>query len=219
MFALFAQHYRDIHRFNFERDLDAKDHVLLLRDEEDLVGFTTIEVEKFVFQGRALTVIFSGDTIVDPAYWGEQELARAWLGLVGGLSRQSGAGDLYWFLIVKGHRTYRYLPAFALDFVPAPSGRNDPDLLALRDALARHRFAEGYDAGSGIIHFDEARGSLTQQLAEPSERELALPEVRFFLEANPGFRAGDELACLCSLSPENMRPRARRWFEAGRDAP
>ena len=217
MFALFAQNYRDIDRLNFERDLDAKDRVLLLHDEEKLVGFTTIEVEKLALQGRALTVIFSGDTIVDPAYWGEQDLARAWLGLVGRLSRQSGDGDLYWLLIVKGHRTYRYLPAFALDYVPAPAGSDDPDLLALRDALARHRFAEDYDAGSGIIHFDEARGSLIPQLAEPSQRELALPEVRFFLEANPGFRAGDELACLCSLSPENMRPRARRWFEAGRD--
>lgn len=218
MYALFARHYRNVRRANFLRDLEAKDHVLLLCDGDSLVGFTTAEVSPFDFEGRETIVVFSGDTIVDPAYWGEQELARAWLGLVGRLSRQWPDREMHWFLIVKGHRTYRYLPAFALRYVPMPGGEDDRRLVALRNALARDRFGAAFDEATGIIRFDQARDSLSLALADPSERERALSEVRFFMAANPGYRSGDELACLCSLSPDNMRPRARRWFEAGRDA-
>lgn len=215
MFTLFSRHYRDVTKASFASDLDRKHFVLLLQDGDALAGFTTAHESEFVFGDRVVSVIFSGDTIVDPAYWGEQELARAWLEQIGRRTREKPDREFFWFLIVKGHRTYRYLPAFALDFAPSRRGEQDGDLLALRNALAKDRFGEAFDEKTGVIRFDDARGRLDPALAIPSRRELALPDVAFFLEANPGYIEGDELACLCSLARENMRPRARRWFDAG----
>lgn len=215
MFALLERHYKDVSRDLFEADLSEKDAAILLHNGSAVIGFTTAAYSTFAFGTHDIGIVFSGDTIVDPAFWGEQELARAWLKEIGQAAARSEGRALYWLLIVKGHRTYRYLPAFALDYVPSAGGSDNPELVALRNAVAAERFGSAFDPVTGIIRFAEPRGRLHPDIAEPFARERANPHVRFFLEANPGFRNGDELACLCALSPENMRPRARRWFNDG----
>lgn len=215
MFGVFARHYRDVSQGNFEADLDAKDSVILLYAGTVLVGFTTLAFGTFTQGSASHEVVFSGDTIVDRAFWGEQTLARAWLGEIGRFAARHRGQAVYWFLIVKGHRTYRYLPTFAREYVPAAQGGERADLVALRNAIAADRFGEAFDPATGVIRFAEPRGRLDPALAEPLPRERGNPHVRFFLDANPGFRNGDELACLCALAPGNMRPRARRWFDDG----
>jgi hypothetical protein len=41
--------------------------------------------------------------------------------------------------------------------------------------------------------------------------------VQFFLQANPGYKVGDELVCLTELSHDNQNPLAARLFDAGFD--
>lgn len=212
MFALFARHYCDVSRTIFDADLAEKNVVILLRHGEDIAGFTTADFNIFAYDGQEIGVVFSGDTIVDPAFWGEQELARAWLRQIRQFAVCAGERPLYWFLIVKGHRTYRYLPAFARSYIPAAGELADPKLIGLRNAIASHRFGHAFNPATGIIRFAAPRGRLAPAIAEPLPRELHNPHVRFFLKANPGFRNGEELACLCALDPDNMRPRALRWF-------
>ena len=214
MFALFARYYANVSPDGFEADLRAKDTVLLLERGDALAGFTTAAFTRRKIGGRELVEVFSGDTVVDHAHWGEQVLGRAWLELVGRAARRFAPLPLYWLLIVKGHRTYRYLPAFAQDYVPS-GDTDDGELVALRDALAAERFGDAFDPASGVVRFDAPRGNLAAEWAEPSAREMRLAEVRRFLAANPGFRQGDELACLCSLARANMKPRAQRWYDSG----
>jgi hypothetical protein len=215
MFALFERHYNDVSRDQFEAALAAKDTAILLHSGGVVIGFTTAAYSTFAFAGHDIGILFSGDTIVDPAFWGEQELARTWLQEIGRVTARSEGRALYWLLIVKGHRTYRYLPAFALNYVPSAGGSDNPELIALRNAVAAERFGSAFDPVTGVIRFAEPRGRLHPDIADPLPRERSNPHVRFFLEANPGFRNGDELACLCALSADNMRPRARRWFADG----
>ena len=217
MYALMQRYYGNVSRAQFAQDLAGKTAALLLQDRDGLVGFTTLARYEFLHDGAPLQVVFSGDTIVERDYWGEQELARSWLGEIGRIAATCPALPLYWFLIAKGHRTYRYLSAFAEEFVPRRAGAADTaELVRLRDALALQKFGDSFDPQTGVVRFPEARGNLLSEWAEPSAREAALPDVAYFLKANPGYRAGDELACLCALSPANMRPLARRWFDAGR---
>ena len=216
LFGLFSTYYRDVDRNRFEADLRGKDYILLLEQGGVPVGFTTARIYPFDWRGETVSVLFSGDTIVDRAFWGEQQLAQEWLKQVGRLARREQPGRrLVWFLIVKGHRTYRYLPVFAQAYVPAEGGQPPGDLLDLRNALAAAQFGASFDPHTGVIRFAAPQGRLEPAWVEPTARELRLPGVAYFLRANPGFRAGDELACLCELSPANMRKRARQWFDAG----
>lgn len=215
MYALFSSYYDCVSREQFDEDLDAKEFVILLETDEDVVGFTTALTTDHQFEAHDIRVVFSGDTVVDHRHWGQQVLARAWLSEMGRLAREAAPRRLYWLLIVKGHRTYRYLPTFALHYVPARDGEAGFKLARLRDALARKAFGSHYDAATGIVRFPNSRGQLRPQWVEPSERELRLPDVDFFIQANPGFRNGDELACLTEIARENMKRLARRWFDEG----
>lgn len=215
MYRLFSRYYANVSATQFDEDLASKLFAIVLEAAGELVGFTSASVTEHCIDGEQLTVVFSGDTIVDQPHWGQQALARAWLTEMGRLGRQTEPKRLIWFLIVKGHRTYRYLPAFALRYVPPSSDSVSHELTRLRDVLATEKFGREYDPSSGVVCFEQSRGQLKPECAEPSEREMRLPEVTYFLNANPGFRQGDELACLTEITRDNMPPLARRWFDEG----
>lgn len=219
MFVLFSGHYSGTSKAQFERDLSEKDSVILLRDNIGKVcGFSTLVTFPFRHEGQDLRVVFSGDTIIERAHWGSQTFAYAWIRHIGKLARETPDVPLYWLLIVKGHRTYRYLPAFGLRFVPDWRGEQDSRLMKLRDAVAAERFGEAYDAETGLVRHAPVQGHLAPEYADISERERKRADVRYFLDHNPGYAQGDELVCLCELGPDNMRPLTRRLFAQGLSA-
>lgn len=213
MLALMRRCYDGVDAEIFARDLEAKSRVVVLRGGDgELLGFSTLALFDFEAEGAPARAIFSGDTVIAPEAWGSPAFAFAWVREAARIARL-GEAPLYWLLIVKGHRTFRFLPTFTRRFAPHWA-QDDAGLLALRDRLARARFGARYDAARGVLRPGPAGERLTAAFAEPSPREAARPDVRFFLERNPGYRRGEELVCLCPLAPDNLRPTTLRLFEA-----
>ena len=216
MFAIFQRYYLATSAERFDSDLSGKDALVILRDAGGrLRGFSTLAVTQCEFSGGPVRVVFSGDTIVERACWGSPALAFSWIRHIGEIAREAPGVPLYWLLIVKGHRTYRYLPAFGLEFTPDWRKPADAGLHALKGEIAAQRFGTSYDHATGIIRADAWSGHLAPEWASVSPREARRPDVRFFMAMNPGCARGDELVCLCSLSPDNMRPLARRIYLHG----
>jgi hypothetical protein len=216
MYDLYATYYDATSPSLFEEDLGDKDRVVVLRDESGmLVGFSSLAIVDATIGGRGLRAIYSGDTIIDRAHWGTQALAFTWLRFAGTIKAQAPERPLYWFLIVKGHRTYRYLSAFSIDFYPHWQMPTPASAGAIMRQLASQRFDEAYDSERGIVSFDRSRGHLRPMWAAVEREEAARPDVAFFLRSNPGYTQGDELVCLTELSCNNLRPLARRVFEQG----
>ncbi len=216
MFRLYERYYGASSETAFRSDLRAKDKVVLLRDRSGhLKGFSTLAITEFEFDGRPHRSIFSGDTIVDQQHWGENALAFAWIELAGSIRREAPAVPLYWFLIVKGIRTFRYLPIFARRFYPHWDRPTPDKEQRLLDLMAGERFGAAYDPARGVISFPRSRGHLRADFAEIPSRLRDRPEVRFFLNRNAGYTRGDELACIAELEPDNLRPMARRLFMKG----
>lgn len=94
MFDLFARHHRDVDRPHFDTDLAAKDTVILLRAGNRVAGFTTLAFSTIDVAARRVAVVFSGDTIVDPACCGEQGPRAGVAGTNRPLCRAS-AGERY----------------------------------------------------------------------------------------------------------------------------
>lgn len=214
MSGLYLRHYDGSDEVRFFSDLSAKDEVILVLHKGGIVGFTTFSVYRRTWRGLPIRLIYSGDTIVDAAHWGQQALAFAWIERMGQIWRQEPDTALYWFLIVKGHRTYKYLPTFGRSFHPHWSDPR-PDLAELADELAREKFGDAYNPATGVVEFTESRGHLKSEYADPAPEELKKEAVRFFLERNPGYRQGHELVCLCEISLDNMKPLTRRLFTKG----
>jgi len=213
MYELYARYYDAASRERFFADLADKQYVVLLHDDADaLQGFSTLAAYQREFDGQLIGVLFSGDTVVDEHHWGQQALAFSWLRLAGHLKARAPQRPLYWFLISKGHRTYRFLSAFSREFWPAFDRPTPPRIQALMNTLARDRFGDNYDPTAGVICFGKSRGHLREPFAAVSEAHRRLPEVAFFLESNPGYARGNELVCLCELAADKLRPLGRRIF-------
>lgn len=218
MFDLYHINYDGGEPSVFYRDLDAKNYAVVLRDANGIIrGFSTLAVYNEVFQGKSIRVLYSGDTIIEQAYWGQNQMSKAWLELAGCIKQESPTTPLYWLLIVKGHRTYRYLSLFSNDYYPRHNLTTPPEMQSLMDHLATQKFGDQYDAANGLVRFPEPRSYLNQELAAIPDKDSGRLDVQYFLSRNPQYYKGDELLCVCELSAENLTRLARQWFEAGRN--
>lgn len=216
LFDLYRRYYQGMSEATFLADLADKDTVLLLSDEHgELQGFSTLSVWRRRHGDGDVRILFSGDTIIAHRYWGSQALPLSWITYAGTLKAEAPEVPLYWFLIVKGHRTYRFLPTFAESFYPDWRHPTPAGILALMHDLATQRFGDLYDPGTGVVRCDSTHGHLADGWSDISARELKRPDVAYFVARNPGYARGHELVCLCELSQANLKPIARRWFEQG----
>lgn len=221
MFKLMSDNYEKVVRETFFQDLDNKQLAGLFFDQEEVLqGFTTYVVNPKGSGGGGYHIVFSGDTIIDPHFWGSQVMMQSWCYTIGQIIASDTTHNWYWYLMSKGHRTYMYLPLFFTDYYPAlkPSAHDD----ALRQIAAEVSvclFPQHWIPDEGIIRFDESLGELRPELVEGTYQKRNKPHVAFFLEKNPGFYRGEELVCLAPLRPDNFNRSARTFIEAGMQHP
>lgn len=211
---LYLAHYAGCSSAQVQADLQDKDEAILVFFDGTLVGFTTLKVYPHHWAGQAIRIVFSGDTVVDRAHWGQQALAFAWIAKMGELYQAHPTVPMYWFLIVKGHRTFKYLPVFGKSFYPHWA-IDRTDLKPLADELAQQKFGVDYNPLTGVVEFSESKGHLMDDIALPTEEEKTKPSVQFFLQRNPNYLKGHELVCLCEISEPNMKPLTKRIFAKG----
>ena len=117
-------------------------------------------------RGRPVIALFSGDTVIDRGYWGDSALMHVWGRFALTLIDERPESELYWFLIAKGYKTYRFLPVFFHEFDPHPA-RTTPDRArAVIDALARNKYPRDFDADRGVIRAGAGHDRLRSGVAE-----------------------------------------------------
>ncbi|NJN87729.1 MAG: hypothetical protein HC881_17285 [Leptolyngbyaceae cyanobacterium SL_7_1] len=213
MYNLLSRHFEGVTVGGFERDLVEKNWAILLNDQTGaLKGFSTLLFYETEFAGEPLSVVYSGDTIVDPTAWSSLALPQAWIASVNKLRRWYPNGRLYWLLISSGYRTYRFLPTFWREFYPRYDRPTPAPVQALMQQLSLDRFQSAYDASAGIVRFAHPQQLRSGLDGVPLER-LHDAHIRFFLEQNPGHDRGDELVCLTEITETNLTRAGRRmWF-------
>lgn len=214
MLRLFAAHFEGVASDVFERDLAEKDWVLLIEDGPLLRGFSTLLLYETQHAGETLTVVYSGDTIMDRSAWGSSALSRCWIGSIQRLRRYYPKGPLYWLLLSSGFRTYRFLPVFWREFHPRADAAPPLAVRDRLDFLATQRLGTRYQKDRGIARLDPPQVLRPDLRLLPTLRRTD-PHIAFFLERNPGWREGDELVCLTELSFDNLTGAGRRMWREG----
>lgn len=214
MFRLHSAYFTNVVRETFLQDLAEKKWVIVLRDGRRIAGFSTVQLLDHEAEGRQRVFLFSGDTIVSPEYWQSSTLAGAFGHVMLRLMETFPDRPIHWFLISKGYRTYRFLPVFFRRFFPVYHAPTPPLEAAVLHSIARHKFGAAYDPARGVISFGGTRDRLTEAMAEVPAHRLRDPHVAFFLQRNPGYRQGDELACLADIAKENFTRLAWRVIRA-----
>jgi hypothetical protein len=219
MFQLLSSHFEGVDPSTFNADLAEKDCAILLEDEEGVLrGFSTLTLYGTHVQGRRISVVYSGDTIIDRAWWGSPALPRTWIRAVRQLAAMADGNELYWLLLTSGFRTYRFLPVFFRTFYPCydDSAGDHAASRSLLDALAIEKFGDRYDRKHRIVRFARPQ-VLTRTLLELRDGRTEDPHIAYFLARNPGHVRGDELACLALVHDRNLTAAGRRMARGAVD--
>ena len=219
MFQLFTRHFDGVTIEQFLIDLAAKNWVLLMQDDTGrLAGFSTLDFQVEEFRGRNESVLYSGDTIMDPGVWNSTILSRAWIEAAYNLHHRFGRGPLWWLLITSGFRTYRLLPVFWRNFFPRWDAEPPPHIRERLNSFARGRIGPCFDPPSGIVRFERPQRLREHLHGVPSHR-LRNRHVAFFTQRNPGHLDGDELVCLTRLEDANLTSAGQRVVSSIRREP
>src|SRR6266850_5693654 len=209
MFQLLEQHFEGVTAEQFARDLAEKNLALLLKRQDEVVGFSTLQAYTTLFEGAPVNVIYSGDTIVTPEAWGTTALPRAWVAGVEALRAKLRAGRCFWLLLTSGFRTYRFLPVFWREFFPRFDSLMPGVTRRMLEQLAEERFGNQFHPDTGVVRFANPQ-RLKDGLEQIPEGRARDPHISLFLSRNPGHAEGDELVCLTELCAENLTAAGRR---------
>ena len=190
--------------------------MILLHDRRSgaLKGFSTIHVRSLRAGNGQATVLFSGDTVIDRAYWGQKQLQLAFVRVLVMQKLRAPRRALYWFLVSKGWRTYLLLANAFPHAVPRFDRPDDAALREILDRVAIERFGDQYDRHTGIVRYATAHETVRTGLAPVTPSLHANPHVRFFAAQNPGHESGDELACLADVRLMDLARSATRFMVA-----
>jgi hypothetical protein len=211
MFRLMDRYYVNVLRETFDEDLDEKDRVILMTDpvSQQVLGFSTQLLVDLVIDSRPIRILFSGDTIVDPRHWARNPLATIWGQWVLELI-DDAAMPLYWFLISKGYKTYRFLPLFFNEFFPVFDRATPSWANRLIQELGTWKYPDQFDPEQGLCRAGLGSCRLRHGVADLHPSRLHDDHVRFFAQTNPDHARGDELCCVAALTRENFTNAAYR---------
>ena len=217
LFSLFSRFYDNISYDNFVNDLENKDTILILHNGEELstsniVGFSTLAEYDLKIFDREVTIFFNGDTIINPQYWGTTIMPRAWANLFFNKKASAPSKAFYWFLISSGHRTFRLLPNFFINYYPKVEGARTSTkvtseenfrLKNILEIIAKDRFGESFNPKTGLIS-PKNPTPLKAQITIPNSKKSQNPAIKFFLSANKEHTSGIELACIAEIAESNL---------------
>lgn len=198
MFALFSEYYENISFEKFKKDMLKKDCVIMLFNSEKLMkGFSSYVLLKKMLDQKEYLVLFSGDTVIDKDYWGQNVLSMAFFRVLVENKLKNPNTPFYWFLITKGYKTYLLLANNFATYFPRYDKPTDSFHLGLISSIGKELFGKHYDEESNTLKMANTTDRLKVDVA-PIEKKLLMenPKIEFFEKSNPNWINGDELCCI-----------------------
>lgn len=205
MYQVFSQYYENTTWEVFLHDLSKKTGAIILRNAAGrVVGFSTLMTCEVEVGGRPVRGVFSGDTIIERAYWGSRALQLEFFKFLIAEKGRHPLRPIYWFLISKGYKTYLLLTNNFYTFYPRHDAR-DSWLGDIVDAYCEKMFPAYYNRERRILDFGHDYAPLKGDVAEITERmRQESPAIRYFEELNPEWRRGTELPCVGEITWKDL---------------
>lgn len=201
MFEIYEKYYQNTSLVIFTSDLSEKTGVFLIREplNNQIVGFSTITEREFEVDGKSTVGFFSGDTVIESAYWGSRALQRAMFRYVMNFKIRYFLKPVYWLLISKGFKTYLLMANNFNHYYPHPDGQ-DQHLDSLVKAYSLKFYSEYYDHKTSLINFGKCYQALKSDVAPiTDEMKINNPKIAFFEKVNPTWKQGTELPCIAEI--------------------
>ena len=204
-----SRRFYECERGYIEGALGKRRQVALVCDRASraLVGMASIDTIVTSFGGRTLTALYTSHVLLLEEFRGLNLIQR--LGfrsyLYGRLRHP--LRPIYWFFDTFSYKSYLLLPKNFREFWPRFDRATPQAVTALIDHLATQVYGADWRPTLGLVAAS-GRKRLREHTAPVTPSLAGMPDVAFFVRANPGHAAGDMLVCLCPLSAMN-------WLAAG----
>lgn len=203
MFQLMCKYYTSIDEETFHSDLNRKDAAILLINPrfQFIEGFSTLKNVAIPLDGKIISGVFSGDTVLEKIYWGNRVLGRAFLKYMFMQKMRRPFKPLYWYLISKGYKTYLLMANNFGDHYPRYE-RVIPDReQRIMTSVYTAMFGDQYDPSTNVMRFAKSSSCLKGNVADIEPHLLQKhPRIAFFQNANPLWQEGAELCCIAKMT-------------------
>ena len=212
MYTIYSAAYTNTTRATFDQDLAGKKFTFLGFDSgsDEIVGFSTLEIQTLRFQNRTITYFFSGDTMILPQYWGQKSLHGAFAKSAALFKLTHPQHEVYWYLICMGYRTYMTMAKNFPTYYPRFDKEMPESTKALLDLISTQRYGNLYNPKTGLI-IPAEKTALADTVAPIDEEVLRIPEAAFLVKMNPGYEEGHEMACLGLMDMNMLTYFGRKW--------
>lgn len=159
-------------------------------------------------------MIFTGRVYLDPSVRGNSILQRIGLRYYLRCLKAQPLRPLYWMFGAGSYKSYLLLPRNFRRYWPHPRQAVPARERALLDQVAQALDNPHYDAARGILSHPELVYLDGHIGLDPAD--LQDPDIAFYARINPGQVKGDDVMCLCPLTPANWgavlrNALARQW--------
>ena len=211
MYLLLERYYAGTSYEKFIADLSEKEHAFMFREGPRLVGFSTIVRQRIPELAKAIFV-FSGDTVIDEEYWGGRFLQIAFGYYMFGTKLFNPLAPVYWMLISKGYKTYLMMRRNFYRSHPNYAEEMPRSIKHVMDGFYTKKFGPAYDPETGLIRPGDGCDAAKGDIADPPEKLKGDPEVMHYLNLNPDYKQGVELACLAEIRFADYGPIVRKYL-------
>lgn len=206
MYELYSKYYERTSLDVFLSDLSKKSGAILVYRKEDdrIVGFSTVQFFDFKVDGRRVRGVFSGDTVVEKEYWGKNALANTFYRRLIIERFKHPLVPFYWFLISKGYKTYLLMTNNFYNYYPNIKGDN-ARYKRVAEEFCQKTFPDAFNRETMLLDFGSDYVALKETVADITPEERARdPNISFFEQRNPSWNRGTELPCLASCDYESL---------------
>ncbi len=206
MYDIYASYYENTSLDIFLDDLSKKSGVILVSRKADdkIVGFSTQTFFDIKVDGKRVRGIFSGDTIIEQAYWGNNALANTFYHRLIIERIKRPFTPFYWFLISKGYKTYLLLTNNFYNYYPNVNGK-DEKYRRITEQYCEQLFPEYFDKDKMLLDFGQSYVRLKGDVAQITpELKATSKHIAFFEKVNPSWRRGTEVPCIGACDYESL---------------
>lgn len=206
MWILYQQYYSFCEREKFEKDLKLKSHCFVGYDHQKQVkGFCLFKYYDVDYAGETVSILYTGDTMFHPSYWGAKSLHVAFIGFCTKKMIRYPKKKIYWHLISSGCRTYMSMARSTAKYYPNFKAKTPQFEQGLINLITKQQFGEQFNEKTGLVEFNQKNeGVFKVDFAPIDEKALEIDEIKYFAKKNPEYAKGVELSCVAQIGVETF---------------
>ncbi len=193
----------------FKDHFKEKDYVILLSTEDDVIkGFSLQQVIPVQVDGKDVLVLWAGDILVHPDFWGKNEYRLKLSELCLKLHQENPEKLVYRLATPKGYKTYRVVQNLFHKFYPSPDYDYYPEFESkIIDQILSSKYPPDiYDKDRKLLVVREDDHRLAAGFAQITPDKLKDPFIKCFYDRNPDYARGNEIPVISRITPDNLKP-------------